>query len=282
MRIAIATCLTIPEVDVDEAITVAAFQSRGHDVTMVPWDDPEQDVSRFDAVIIRSTWNYPDHVKAFADWIADTATKTTLLNPADILLGNLNKRYLIELEARGIPVVPSQWIWTHDAENLATLLVGKSVVKPTVGAGSMDTRVFEPHEIDEAIAWLRSQGPDREFMVQPYMSSVDTVGEQSIIMIGGEPSHRIHKHPRFADGHENVEGPFEVSSEYADLAMRILAPIQDRILYARVDMMMNDEGKWVLSELELIEPSLFFRQKPEALDKLVDRAETLLGCGAKE
>ncbi|MBI1332143.1 MAG: hypothetical protein GC165_04605 [Armatimonadetes bacterium] len=276
MKIAIATCTTIPEVDHDEEITLEAFRRRGHEVKMEPWEAPSRDLSEYDGVIVRSTWNYPDVVEDFATWIRETGNKTRLLNPPDIMLGNLNKRYLADMEARGVPVVPSVWIWPSEAGRLAEMLTEKSVIKPTIGVGSMDTRVFEPADIESAIAWLGSQNPEREFMIQPFVASVETVGEQSIIMIGGEPSHRIHKHPRYADGEENVEGPFEVSAEFAELAKRIVEPVRDRVLYARVDLMMDADGKWVLSELEMIEPSLFFRQKPDALDVFVRRAEALL------
>lgn len=274
MKIAIATCLTIPEVDVDEAITLQAFRDRGHEVDLKAWDDTSWNAGEFDAVIIRSTWNYPTSVEAFRRWISATAEKTMLLNPADILLGNLDKTYLNDLATREIPVVASQWINTDDARSL--MFTEKSVLKPTIGAGSMDTKVFEANELEEAKEWLKSMGPNRNFMIQPYMRSVDYEGEQSIVMIGDIPSHRIHKHPRFAEGHENVEGPFAVSDEFASIAKRAIEPNQDRLLYARVDLMLNQAGKWVVSELELVEPSLFFRQKPEALQLLVDRTEHLL------
>lgn len=277
MKIGIATCLTIPEEDVDEAITLEAFRRRGHEVDLFAWEDASRCAGEFEAVIVRSTWNYPTMPDRFADWIRDSDNKTRLLNPADIMLENLNKRYLQELGARGLPVVPSKRIWPSEASRLVDLITARSVIKPMIGAGSMDTRVFEASQLEDAIAWLESHETHREFMVQPYLPSVNSVGEQSIVMIGNEPSHRILKHPRFVDQEENVEGPFEVDEDLADLARRAVEPIHDRILYARVDMMMADSGQWMISELELIEPSLFFRQKPEALDRFVLRAEQLFG-----
>ncbi len=276
MKIAIATCQTLPEEDVDEAITLAAFRDRGHEVTLVPWEDGPERLADFDGVIIRSTWNYPLHIKEFSTWIQETSQQTTMLNPPEIMLGNLDKRYLNDLAGRGVDVVPSAWFLASDAHLLDNLLTVKSVIKPTVGAGSMDTKVFEKDEASEAKAWLEKMDPSRTFMIQPFLNSVTTVGEQSIIVIGGEPQHRIHKHPRFADGHERVEGPFEVSKEFDRLARSILEPLADRLLYARVDLMMNDDGQWVLSELEMIEPSLFFRQNPNALPRFVEKAEQML------
>lgn len=277
MKIGIATCLTLPEEDVDEALTLAAFQRHGHALEMVAWEDSSVDFGEYDAVVVRSTWNYPLMPDRFADWIRDTTTKTKLLNPADIMLENLNKRYLLGLAERGVSVVPSEWIWPHEEEKLRTLLTRKSVLKPSIGAASLDTKVFGPDDIETAVKWLGSQAEHREFMIQPFVSSVDTVGEQSIVMIGNEPSHRIHKQPRFHDGEENVFGPYEVEPDLVDLARRSIEPFADRILYARVDVMMSHTGQWMISELELIEPSLFFRQKPEALDQFVVRTEQLLG-----
>lgn len=276
MKIAIATCRTLPEEDVDETITLAAFRDRGHEVELVPWEDGPERLADFDGVIIRSTWNYPLHIEEFSNWIQEASQRTTMLNPPEIMLGNLDKRYLSNLADQGIDVVPSEWFLAGEADCLDDLLTCKSVIKPTIGAGSMDTKVFEKDEVSEAKAWLAEMEPSRTFMIQPFLNSVTTVGEQSIVVVGGEPQHRVRKHPRFADGHEQVEGPFEISEEFDLLARSILEPFHERLLYARVDLMMNNEEKWVLSELELIEPSLFFRQNPKALSRFVDRAETML------
>jgi hypothetical protein len=275
MKIGIATCYNIPEPDIDEAIVIEAFERRGHETHLVAWDEPAIDWSDFDCIIVRSTWNYPDYSEQFADWIGRVSELTTLLNPGTILLANLEKSYLVDIAERGVNVVPTKWINTSEAESLEKLLTSKSVIKPAIGAGSMDTQFFEVNELKDATTWLRSMGPNRMFMVQPYFESINTVGEQSIICIGPEPSHRIVKHPRFAGQEESVDGPFDCG-EFEALAREVIEPVKDQILYARVDLMMDDEGVWRLSELELIEPSLFFSLKPGALDLLIDRAELML------
>lgn len=275
MKIGIATCYNIPEPDVDEAIVVDAFERRGHETHLVAWDEPTIDWSDFDGVIVRSTWNYPDYSEQFAEWIGRVSEGTALLNPPKLMLANMNKSYLVGLADRGIKVVPTKWINSSDAKSLPELLTSKSVIKPAIGAGSMDTQFFEVNELQDAMAWLTSMGQDRMFMVQPYFESVNTDGEQSIIFIGSEPSHRIVKHPRFAGQEERVDGPFEVG-KFEAMARELIEPIKDEILYARVDLMKDNEGVWCLSELELIEPSLFFSLIPRALDLLVDRAEQLL------
>jgi hypothetical protein len=139
----------------------------------------------------------------------------------------------------------------------------------------MDTRVFQVNQVEEAIAWLSRFPEAIEFMVQEYLNSVNTIGEQSIIVIGQNPSHRIVKHPRFEGQDERVDGPNEVG-EFEPFARKVVEPIKDQILYARIDLMLDNEGTWRLSELELIEPSLFFTHNPVALDDFVDRAEFML------
>ena len=144
MKIGIATCLNIPEQDVDEDLILEAFERRGHEVHLVAWDDPTVDWSDFDSVIVRSTWNYPDFADQFADWIRRVSEATTLLNPGEIMISNMNKRYLIDLASRGIKVVPTQWINSSNSSELSKILTDKSVIKPAIGAGSMDTRFFAP------------------------------------------------------------------------------------------------------------------------------------------
>ncbi|MCW5942404.1 MAG: hypothetical protein KIS66_09245 [Fimbriimonadaceae bacterium] len=274
MKVALATCLVLPEPDPDEAITLEAFRRRGHHVELLAWDDPTAHPEAFDVVAIRSTWDYPGRAREFAAWVRRTAALTRLLNPAEVVLGNLDKRYLAELEGRGLPVVTSRWVSPDDLASAGDLLERRFVVKPSIGAGSMDTRFFDPSQVEEARRWLATMDPGRTFMVQPYYDSVDTVGEQSIVVIEGRATHRVHKRPRFDGQEERVEGPHPVAGEWEDLALRALAPYAG-LLYARVDLMADDTGKWRISELELIEPSLFFLQNPVALEAFVDAVERM-------
>lgn len=269
MKIALATCLELPEPDHDEAITLEAFRHAGHDVAMLAWDDPDADATPFDAVVIRSTWDYPMRPDDFSEWVRRTARQTLLLNPAEMVLENLDKRYLNRLAASGIAVVPTRFV--APGEPIGPM-DASFVLKPSVGAGSMDTRCFGPGEHVEAQDWLADTAQGRTFMLQPYLRTVETVGEQSIVVIGGKPTHRIRKRPRFLEDDESVDGPFPVEAEFARLAAEALAPYGPA-LYARVDVMQADDGRWLVSEVELIEPSLFFKQNPDALAPFVRAVE---------
>lgn len=267
MRVAHVTCATLPEPDFDEALTLQAFRDRGHQIEPVAWDR-EADWSQYDVAIIRSTWNYPECPAEFAAWVDDVSAQALLLNAPEVVRWNLDKHYLQELD---VPTVPTIF---GTAGEIELPPQGKFVVKPTIGAGSMDTRVFDSGEVSEAREWLRGFPTDKGFMVQPFLESVLTVGEQSIICIGTTPTHRIEKRPRFAGQDESVTGPLPVGEEFAQIAKQTVGAFEN-LLYARVDMIQS-EGKWLLSELELIEPSLFFLQNPSALSPFVDEAERIV------
>ncbi len=274
VKIAIATCSVLPEIDPDEDLTRAAFVDRGHDVDWVPWDGPTVSFSDYDAVIIRSTWNYPYDPERFSEWVHTVSAQTRLLNPAEVVLGNIHKSYLLNLASKGVPIVPTRIF--SAGEFTGALLSERSVIKPAIGAASWDARSFTESEGDEAADWLATMPATREFLIQPYFDSVHTVGEQSIMIIGGEPTHQVTKRPRFEGQHESVEGPLEVCREFAELAAQCLEPYGDELLYARLDLMQSPAGEWCVSELELIEPSLFFTQFPPAATRMAEAAERLL------
>ena len=130
------------------------------------------------------------------------------------------------------------------------------------------TQVFMAGE--DATDFIAAIARDNEPMIQPYMNSVNTEGERSIIWINGEVTHAIRKEPRFSNGEESVSPAYSPSREEREFAERAVASAPGPIVYARIDVMRDDEGRLCLSELELIEPSLFLTQFPEAADRLVD------------
>lgn len=255
MRVGIATCRPLPEPDVDEELTLAAFRNRGIETEMVDWHT--ESGAGFDLLLIRSTWDYPLLLEPFREWVR--SCPVPLWNPAEVVLWNLDKRYLLELDVPIVPTVfgdevPVEW--------------SKFVVKPAVSCGSFRTQVFE--NAADAKDLMKEIRLDSEPMIQPYMNSVDGEGERSIIWIGGEVTHAIRKEPRFHDSDESVSAAYLPSNEEIAFAHRCISLIEHPLVYARVDVMRDDAGELCLSELELIEPSLFLKQNPAAAEKLVD------------
>lgn len=270
-RIRIATCRSLPEVDVDEAPLAEAFAKAGIDAPLVAWDDPDADWSSPIPTLLRSTWNYALHVDAFLAWVDRVAAVAPLWNPPDIVRANVYKRYLLDLAARGVPVIPTTLI---EPGGELPAFSTRIVIKPEVGAGSLNARVFAPSERAAALDHLRSIAGAA--LVQPYVASVEDYGERSMIYLDGELSHAIRKSPRFSGDSESITGPFPIADAERDVALAALAPYRDRIQYGRVDLARDEAGVPMVMELELVEPSLFLARRPGAADRFVAQIGTLL------
>lgn len=275
MRIALATCVTLPEVDVDAPLLHDALVARGAEVELLAWDDP---AARFDAdaCVVRSTWNYwlPGSHARFLAWIERTAKATRLYNPARVLAWNLHKRYLVELERRGVPVVPTVLLPRGERRSLDDVMRAlgseKVVIKPAVSAGSYRTRMVERRDLADGEAHLRALCDDGDALVQPYVASVEGWGERSLVCIDGQLMHAVRKNPRFGGEHESVSAALPIEDDERALAERALSRVDEPLLYARIDMARDDRGQPMLMELELCEPSLFLAQNPAALARFAD------------
>jgi glutathione synthase/RimK-type ligase-like ATP-grasp enzyme len=267
MKLRVASCARLPEPDVDAAPLAAALAAAGYEAELVAWDDPRADWNAAIPTIIRSTWNYALQLDAFLAWVDRAARSAPLWNPPDVVRENVDKRYLHDLASRGVAVVPTTLVARH---RLACLELRKRiVVKPAIGAGSLDTRVFAPGEDAALLAHLAHITRRCAALVQPYIASVDDYGERSLIWIDGALTHAIRKAPRFAGGVEDITGPFPIADDERALAEAALAPYAARILYGRVDVARDDRGQPMVMELELVEPSLFFARHPPALERYV-------------
>jgi glutathione synthase/RimK-type ligase-like ATP-grasp enzyme len=264
--IRIATCVDLPEIDVDAAPLANALDRAGVEWRLVAWDDPHANWRGAAPTILRSTWNYALDVAAFLAWIDRLACP--LWNPPQIVRTNVHKRYLLALAARGVPTVPTTLVERGATTQLPD---GKLVIKPEVGAGSLGAKVFEAGD-PAAAAHLATLTAAGAALVQPYMTSVDDHGERSMIWIDGAFTHSIRKSPRFAGDDESVTGPHPIDDAERAVAEAALAPFAAEILYGRVDLARDASGKPCVMELELVEPSLFFAlgESAGAVERFVD------------
>jgi hypothetical protein len=280
MRVRIATCLELPEPDADEALLLDALARAGLAPELAAWDDPALDWDAPVPTVLRSTWNYLHRRDAFLAWCDRVARAAPLFNPPDVARWNTHKRYLADLAARGIPVVPTVHLARGERASLTDVARGagwrRVVVKPAVSAGSFGTACFGEDTLDAGEAFLARMLAERDMMVQQYLPAVEGPGERALVWIDGEITHAVRKSPRFTGGREAVTGPWPVADDERAVALEALAPYAARLLYARVDLVRDAHGRPAVMELELVEPSLFFRQCPEALARLVAAIQTRL------
>jgi glutathione synthase/RimK-type ligase-like ATP-grasp enzyme len=270
--IALVTAVAARDVDEDLPPLESALRKAGADVTVAEWDRPH-DWRRFDIALLRSTWDYPHRLAEFLEWTEEANGKTNLLNPFPVVKWNSDKHYLSDLAQKRVPTVLTSFIEPGDrAELRIAALLNESdcddfVVKPAVGAGSRDAQRFGREEEAEASRHARRMlNENRSVLLQPYLSRVDEHGETALIYFDGEFSHAIRKGPLL----KRKEGPKTelfakeaVTARTPDTAERnvgakVLQALPfDTPLYARVDLIRDQDGEPVVLEVELIEPSLF-------------------------
>lgn len=270
-RIALVTCVKLPEPDPDEALLLAALRARVVDAQMLAWDDPHADASAFDLCVLRSTWNYYHALPEFLAWAERTDRITTLWNPLPVIRWNTHKRYMRDLAERGVPTVPTAWIEQTGRKSLREafdeLGAREVVVKPAVSAASFDTirvRADDSERAEEHVARVLARC---DVMVQPYVQSVEGYGERSLVWIDGALTHAIRKSPRFGGEHESVSEALPIADDERTLAERALDSVGHPLLYGRIDVARDERGAPMIMELELVEPSLFLAQSPRALER---------------
>ncbi|HWD96019.1 MAG TPA: hypothetical protein VG246_06340 [Acidimicrobiales bacterium] len=264
-RIAIATCEGAD--DPDNPTLFSALAASNLDATLVNWDDASVRWDEFDLVVVRSTWNYTTRREDFLAW---TRSMPNIVNPAAVIEYSSDKHYLADLESRGLRIIPSHFCNVGEEPEFFDV---DFVVKPCVGAGSRNVERYRPNDLERArehVAALHDEG--RDVLIQPYIDSVDTLGERAVIFANGVYSHAmtkaalLHVPPAERDFQFRREQMSLVQGEAdaVDYATEVLATLgYSDLLYARVDLVATIRG-WLVMELELIEPSLFLTFHEEA------------------
>ena len=282
IEVALATCRVLPEHDRDEAIVLGALRDRGIEARMLAWDDADAPFGDARLTVLRSTWNYAWHPDAFRAWLRRTAEVTTLLNPLAVVEWNLHKRYLLDLDARGVRTVPTELISRESGRTLRDVLGARgwnrAIVKPAISCASRLTLAVDTTNLDAGERHLREVSAKEDVLVQPYQDAVEDYGERAIVWLDGEITHAVRKSRRLHGDEESV-GHAAIDPRERDLAMRAVAAAGSDVLYARVDMVPGPDGEPRIMELELIEPSLFFQQCPRALERFVSEIGKRMGEG---
>lgn len=283
VNLALATCLNRGQDDLDLEPLLAACAARGHRASEVAWDDAAADWPAFDAVLLRSTWNYFHDRDGFLRWAAAIAARMPLWNPLDIVRWNTHKFYLNDLAMRGIPILPTLFLPAGSQLDLASFLEAQdwdaAVLKPAVSADAFATLRASRHEPDAGAAHLAQFLPQRDMLVQRYSPHVVDPGEHCLVFLDGEFSHAVRKRSLFSGGrHAGPEGTrITADADEIATAERVLeASGFPAPLYARVDLLRDATGVPCLLELEMVEPSLFLDTEAAAATSLVAGLERRL------
>jgi len=254
------------------------FAEQGFTIDTVSWHNFTHDYSQYEAVIVRTTWDYQNSVTEFSQSLARIEQSgTKLINPLPLMLWNINKRYLRTLSKQGVPIIPSifldnlKGIELH--EFFEDFACDEVIFKPLVSANSDNTFRVSTKTLPTQEAELKSVFANTECMVQPFLSAIVDDGEYSLFFFNGQYSHTIKKVPKTGDFRVQEEHGGQLYSvqptpAQLDVAQKVLTALPSECLYARVDLVDN-KGQWQLMEVELIEPSLYFNMDPDSPSRFV-------------
>ena len=272
-RVALVTCAAYPNLFEDDLLLAKALEQIGISAFPAVWSDAAVDWTSFAALVIRTPWDYFERAAEFRAWLdARIASGVLMCNAGDILDWNYDKRYLQDLEAAGVSLVPTLFIRCGEQADVAALAIARGwneiVVKPTISGGAYRTYRFcvedaasYQKEIDDTLA-------DRGVLVQPFLPEILSGGELSLLFFDGVYSHAVRKRPR--PGDYRVQFQFGGSTESVELEPALVAQARACVMaapslpvYARVDGVVKD-GRFLLMELEVFEPLMFLASHPEA------------------
>lgn len=259
-----------PDPDLDIPVFTAALQRSGYEVETVDWQLPISPDS-YDALLIRSTWNYAQNLTAFNSWLHEVAAQTKVINPVSVISHNLDKRYLFELVDFGISTIPTSLIEKGDHISDIEFPTSKTVFKPVIGAGARGA--FVATGASEAVDKVEKHfnRSDLPLLMQPYLTEVDSHGEIAVVCCNGEALHAIVKKPALTEGgHGDFARNVELSSNLLEFVGRINeyqigdTKVKD-LYYSRIDVVPTLDG-YRLMELELFEPTLFLNTNPNSAE----------------
>ncbi|MEZ8853831.1 RimK family alpha-L-glutamate ligase [Vibrio cyclitrophicus] len=276
-------------VDYDMPLITDAFKNTDVQADVVFWDESNPDWSMYDAVVLRSPWTYMEKIQPFIEFCQNIEKNSVLLNPVSVIEWNSNKNYLKQLEAQGIPIVPTEIIYSVTEIHHALDRIQKCdwdvkevVIKPTIGAYSFGVVRLSVKDIDKIrkhVTYLLEL--DKGVIVQPYLHTIEEHGETNMIYFNNTYSHAIKKEALLSQ-HGETKTPDmeyrkikEASDEEKALAIRILNLVQsslglnEPLLYARLDFIEDKNGQPLLLELEITEPSLSLPLTPKCTHMFV-------------
>ncbi len=268
---------------------LAEFARRGVDATAPVWHDTGVDWSGFDLIVMRSPWDYSIRTAEFLAWLEALPTGR-VLNPPALIRWNLDKRYLLDLEAQGVAIVPTTVASSlHEVRVAAREIGGRVVIKPNIGAGSWGAHITSADDpkLPGYVAELLDAG--KLVLVEPEVPQITAGGEHGLLFFDGEYSHAITKGPILADDGGYIGGvydevitpvtPSDAEIELAWQCSRAIAAISAERgfatgasatpLYARYDVVTGDDGPMII-EAELFEPSYFVDTAPGSVERVVD------------
>ncbi len=259
-----------------------ALERKNLKVIRTNWDNPDFDWTKTKYILFRTIWDYFDRFNEFLPWLKKVKTKTKLINPYSTIRWNMDKHYLADLNKKGINIPPTLFIEPGDDRSLHEIVFQSGwndlILKPAVSGAGRHTYKLNQDGIAGHQSVYKKLITEESMLLQEFQHNINTKGEVAFMLFGGKFSHAVLKKAKPGDFrvqddfggsvHEYDSSPVEIA--FAEQAVSLCDPVP---VYARVDVIWDNNNKLCVSELELIEPELWFRKHPPAADQF---AETII------
>lgn len=261
---------------IDDILLKNELESRGFEADIIYWDCGKYDFASVDLAIIRSCWDYYNKIDDFLERMKLISQQTLLVNSYETVLKYCNKTYLNDLKDKGIPIIDSEFLTSSEGLKtaLSKIKTNQIIIKPTISASGMNIyKIERDHQSLHSI--VDKINKKSEVMLQPFMETINSIGEKSTIIIDNEVVLTMKKKPAAGEFlvHKSYGGSStidQVDAKDLDFINKIIVNLPDNTAYVRIDYMFNDDNQPLLSELELIEPCLYLYQNPKGLKYLSD------------
>ena len=261
-------------------LLIPPFNARGWAVEEISWRMENVNWNDYDAVIVRSTWDYQSDYKKFQEVLKSIDDSSAVLfNDLETLKWNMNKIYLQDLQQMCVNIVPTVWEENLNTENLKNYFKyfrsEEIIIKPNISANADNTFLLNKNNYKSFVPILSATFNNLNFMVQPFLKNILSEGEYSLFFFNGKYSHTILKTPkendfRVQEEHGGIIRAIKSDQKKQKIAEEIISKLSPVPLYARIDLVRTDDDNFALMELELIEPSLYFQMDNGSPLRFVD------------
>ncbi len=275
----------VNNVILEDALLVNALTLQGLKVGRFSWSNNDINWNEVKSVVFRTTWDYFSRFKEFESWLVKISKHVKIFNDIDLINWNMDKNYLQTLEQKGVAIPPTYFINQGDTRTLKQITEGlpytEYILKPNVSGAARHTYKLNNFNLDDHEDLFELLIGDESFMIQEFQYNILTKGEISLVIIDGKYTHAVLKQSldddfRVQDDFGGTVEVYEPNEEEITFAEKCIAVLDVQPLYARVDLMWDNNDKLVLSELEMIEPELWFRNCPEAAMRLAEAIKNKL------
>lgn len=266
----------------EDSLLKTALEKKGFNVGRTNWDNPDFDWSKTRHALFRATWDYFHRYHEFKQWLDKTKQQTQFINPVEIIQWNSDKHYLRDLNEKGINIPPTHFIERGELADLRGVMEknnwSEAILKPAIAGGARHTYLLNKDNVQAHQDIFQTLIAKEAMLLQAFQKSIYSLGEMSFMVFGNDYSHAVLK--KASQGDFRVQDDFggqvydhKASQEELDFLEKIMASCPYKPVYARLDVMRDNQMQLCLSEMELIEPELWFRKHQPAADLLAKAIE---------